>query len=957
MALGTIRGQVILDVKQAIAAYTAARTASVATVTALNRGGAVMVRTGGIMTAAGLAMAAALAYTVKKAADFERQLDFFGAVSNATAQEMEAVRVKALQLGQDTQYSAGQIAEAFIELGKAGVKPRQIVEGIGEAVASLGAAADIPLVAASNIIVSAVQTFGLAAKDATTVADRLAGAANESMVEVQDLGVSLKYAGGVAAAIGIPFQDLNTAIALLGKYGIRGSTAGTSLRQMMVGLVGNSKKATQTMKELGIITKEGANQFFDATGKLKPLPRVMDILNKSMEGLTQEQKIDRLKTMFNVRALPTVLNLMKEGAKGFDTMAAAIEKTKAAEVASARLDNLSGDVEILRGNIETFVITAGGPFQETMRGIVQGLTKVVQWFTSLDKGTQQTILKVILFTAAALTVMGAITLVVGAIMSFASAMITLIQVGGLIFSVIRTVTAAIWAFNVALFANPIGLTVLAILALIAAFVILYKKSETFRKAMQAVGRWIVSAFKAVVAWFKGLPDFFSSLWADIKSKTELVWNAIISFFTDTIPNFFSNAWESIKSIFMTGVNSVIGFFQQLPNRVSAIVSSFISSVIGFFESLPGKIGFIIGFMVGTVVRLFLNLYNSVVLVVTNIVNSVVTFFTQLPSRVWALMQQFWQVIVNAFTQVKSFITVTVPQIVSSVINWFSQLPGRIWAIMKQMAANAVAVLSKLAANVLTKAQQIYQGIVSWVQRLPSAIAGFFSNMLNQAKTKLSMLWEAAKDFASRIYTSIRDKLMAIPEVVSQAIGNAIQAFKNMVSRAFEAAKDFASGLWEGFKSGLGINSPSFIEKQMVQITDVVAEETKNLRGQIRTVQRLGNHLTKVSTMEPSDQAIATQAAASIQGTMSAEYEKFRKLQLDYSELIAASTASKQAGAVLANATATQLQPPVSAPMTNTARIVKGELDLTPSGRAFIRGVAQDTFDENSNFDASLRRMG
>lgn len=958
MALGVIRGQVILDVKQAIAAYTAARAASVATVTALNRGGAVMARTGAVMTAAGLAMAAGLAYAVKKAAEFEKQLDFFGAVSNATEADLEKVRVKALELGRDTQYSAGQIADSFIELGKSGVKAQDIVDGIGEAVASLGAAADIPLVAASNIIVSQVQTFGMAAQDAVKVADLLAGAANESMVEVQDLGVSLKYAGGVAASIGIPFTDLNTALAILGRYGIRGSTAGTSLRQMMVGLVGNSKKASVTMKELGIITKDGANQFFDATGKLKPLPAVMDILNKSMENLTQEEKIDRLKTMFNVRALPTVLNLMKEGSKGFNDMSAAIAKTKAADVAAARLDNLSGDVEILKGNLETLAITAGGPFQETLRGIVQAITKVVQWFQALSPATQQTILKIILFTAAALVMMGVFSMIIGTALRFGAAIMDMIKVFAMLGRIIKIVAIGFRLLGMAMFANPIGLIILAIVALIAIFVLLYKKNETFRKAMQAVGRFLVAAFKSVVAWFKTLPAFFSNLWENIKSKTTSVWNAIGNFFTNTIPNFFSNAWNTIKTTFSNGVNAVVTFFQQLPGRALAIVTSFISSVLAFFKTLPYKIGFLIGFMVGRTIRLFLDLHNWVVGIVARFITAIITFFTALPGKVWALLQAFWQANVRAFNLVKNFVMVTVPQIINNIINWFKQLPGRIWTFMQQMAVRAAVALIQFAASARAKASQIVNGIVNWVRQLPGLISTFFGQMVSNGKAKLSALWTAAKDFAARIYNSIRDKVMAIPGVVSQAVGNAIQAFKDMVSNAFNAAKSFASGLWDGFKKGLGINSPSFIEKQMVQITQVVGEETKTLKGQVRAVQKLGNHLTSIPTMEPTDQTLATSAAASIQSTMAAEYEKFKALQTDYSNLLAASTASKQAGTVLANATASQIAPPApAAPAPASSRMITGELELTPSGRAFIRGVAEDTIAENSSFDASVRRLG
>jgi TP901 family phage tail tape measure protein len=895
----------ILDVKQAIAGYTAARAASVSTVTAMNRGGAVMVRTGALMAGTGLVIAAGIGVAVKAAADFEKQLDFFGAVSNTTAADMEKVSEKALQLGRDTRYSAGEIAESFIELGKSGVKAQQIVDGIGEAVANLGAAADIPLTQAANIIVSQVQTFGMAAQDAVKVADLLAGAANESMVEIQDLGVSLKYAGGVASALGIPFKDLNTALALLGKYGIKGSTAGTSLRQMMVSLVGNSKKATVTMKELGIITKDGANQFFDATGKLKPLPQVMDILNKSMEGLTQEQKINKLKTMFNVRALPTVLNLMKEGAAGFDAMSVAIEKTKAADVAAARLDNLSGDVEILKGNLETLAIQAGGPLQQPLRDLVQLLTKLTQWFGDLSPQTQQLIVKFLVFSAAALILMGTFVMIMGTILRFSAAIMDLVKAGAFLIRVVMMVGTAFKALGVAMMANPISIIIALIIALVAIFVYLWKNNETFRNNIKAIWAAIKDAVSGVIDWFKTLPAFFSNLWDSIKSKTSAVWNAITNFFTTTIPAAFTAAWTAIKTTFMNGVNAVVGFFSSLPGKFMAIAAAVVLGVVTFFQELPAKLGYWIGFAVGRMIRLWLDFQVFIITTTMNIIMGVVDWFKALPGRVWTQLQRLWNFIVKAWNMVKNFMFTTVPAIINSVLNWFSKLPGRVWNYLNSMYTRAKNSLSQLATTARQKASEVYNNIVNWITKLPGRIGEFFSRTYTNARNKLSQLASAARDFGSRIYRGVIDFVNRIPGAVGGAIGNAISAFKGMVSRAFNAAKDFAGGLWSGFKKGLGINSPSFIEKQMVQITRVVGEETNALKGQVRAVQSLGSHLTKIPHLEANEQTLATGAAKALANNLAAEAAKFSALQSGYAEILAKSNASQQAGANMAAQTAAQ----------------------------------------------------
>ena len=479
-SLGTIRGQMLLDVNQAIASYTAARLAHLQTVTALRTGGGALMAAGAGIAAMGAGMLAGLMVAVNASADFERRMSYVGAVTGATTEQMDALRTKAIQLGQDTIFSAGQIADSFVELAKSGVTTEDIIGGIGQAVAALGAAADIPLDTAANIIMAAVQTFQLGADQAVHVADLLAGAANASIVDVQDLGVSLKYVGGIASALNIPIESVADALALLGTYGIKGSTAGTSLRQILVSLTGATKPATAMLKELGIITEDGSNKFFDAAGSAKPLAEIFQILQDATRGLSDEQKVAAYRTIFQNRALAAALDLTKSGAKGFADMNAQISQTTAWDVSQKRLNNLSGDIEILRGNIETLAITQGSQLQAFLRGLVQGITQMVQWFTNLDASTQGTIIRIVAITGVVLTVVGVFGMFAGAVLNMISLAIRL-KDAWLLFKTAQTaVTAGTWAMNAAFLANPITWIIIAIVALVAAFIYLWKNNEGFR---------------------------------------------------------------------------------------------------------------------------------------------------------------------------------------------------------------------------------------------------------------------------------------------------------------------------------------------------------------------------------------------------------------------------------------------------------------------------------------------
>ena len=875
--IGTIRGQIVLNVQSAIAGYAAVRAANAATTYALSRSSAVFLATGKAMVGAGLLLAAGFGVAIKAAADFEKQLDFFGAVSDSTEAQMEKVRVKALQLGQDTRYSAGEIADSFVELGKAGVSAEQIVEGVGEAVANLGAAADIPLERAAQIMTSAVQTFELAASDATHVADLLAGAANASIVEIEDLGVSLKYVGGVAASISLPIEDVIDGLALLGKYGIRGSTAGTSLRQILVSLSGTSKKASGVLKELGIITADGSNKFFDATGKAKPLAEIFQVLQDHTEGLTEAQRLSAFKIIFNNRALAAASVLAREGAAGFATMNAEIGKTTAADVAAKRLDNLAGDVEILRGNIETLLITAGGPFQEFLRGIVQGATRLVQWFTDLDASTQTLILKIIAFSAAGFLLLGTVNLVLGSVLRFVDIMMRLGSALSLVGSFLKAVALGARALAVALLTTPIGWLILAIGLLVGAFVYLWQNSEGFRNFWIGLWNKIKEITASVVEWFQGLPAWFSQTWDSIRNAFTTGWEAIVTFFTVTIPGWFTSMVTTVQTTLETWRQNIIAWFTALPGVISTWVQQAVDGVVNWFSQLPYRVGYALGLLLGTIVRVGMNILIAVNNWVTNSYNTVVTWFQQLPGRVATFFTDLYNRVDQWMIRTTNTIRQNVINAYNATVQWFQQLPGRVASFFSDMYNRANTWLVNFTNNTRAKIIAAYNAVVDWLQKLPGRVAGFFSDMYNKANTWLGTFLTRIGTWGSGVISSARQWLEQLPGVVSGAIDRAIQAFKDMVGRAFSAAASFAKGLWDGFKKGLGIASPSFIERAMVQITTVVGEETKNLAGQVKSVQNLGSRLTKVPTLEPTEQSLTTGYANALIANLARQANDLRAL--------------------------------------------------------------------------------
>lgn len=332
---------------------------------------------GGVAIAGLTALAAGFAASVTAASGFEAQMSAISAVSGATAGEMQQLTAIALELGKTTSFSASEAANGIEELIKAGVSIQDVMGGAAAASLSLAAAGAISVGDAASIAANAMNQFNLTGGQLGHVADLIAGAANASAIDVNDFKFSLAAVGAVANTVGFSFDDTATAIALLGQAGIKGSDAGTSLKTMFLSLQPSTEKQTALFRELGLITADGANQFFDATGKVKGMAEIAGTLQEALSGMTQQQKLATLETIFGSDAIRAAAVFANQGAEGFNTMAASMAKVTAEGVAAERLNNLKGSFEQLKGSVETLAITFGMALLPALRSGVDGLTNVV----------------------------------------------------------------------------------------------------------------------------------------------------------------------------------------------------------------------------------------------------------------------------------------------------------------------------------------------------------------------------------------------------------------------------------------------------------------------------------------------------------------------------------------------------------------------------------------------------
>lgn len=536
-------------------------------------------------TVAGAGIAAGLGLAAKTAMDFEKQISAIGAVSGATQQDLDMLSKKALQIGADTSFSATQAASAMEELAKAGISIPDIMNGAADATVALAAAGGVALPEAAELSADAMNAFALKAQDMPHIADLIAGAANASSISVSDFGQSLKQVGAVAQLTRTSFDDTAAAIALMGKMGIKGSDAGTSLKTMLMNLNPQTDKQKSLMRDLGLLTKDGANAFFDASGKAKGLADIAQLLQGSLKGMTQQQKLATLETLFGSDAIRAASVLSEQGAKGFNDVAAAMGKVSAEDVAAKRLDNTAGSMEQLKGSAETLAINLGMLLLPAVRKIVDGLNAAVDWFNNLSDGTKKTIVWIVGIT-------GSILLLVGVVYKIMQA---------------AKVFMVVWrALNLSFIASPIGLVVLAIIALVAIIVLIATKTT----------------------WFQ---DLWNAVWGAIKAAAK----AVADWFMNTIVPSLKTAWDQLWSIIKWVIDKIVAYFKMwmaIYQWLWGVIKSIINAIVAYFKWWMGVYKSIWNAIVAAT-RWAINLVASIINAIKATVDKVVAWFKSMRDRV------------------------------------------------------------------------------------------------------------------------------------------------------------------------------------------------------------------------------------------------------------------------------------------------------------------------------------
>ena len=482
--------------------------------------------------------------SLKAAGDFEKSMNKVRAISGATGEDFTDLRDLAQELGRTTAFTAGQAADGMSFLAMAGFKTNDILESM-PGVLSLAAAGQMDLATAADISSNILTGFGRTSDQMSSTVDILAKTFTSSNTDLVQLGDAMKYVGPIAASAGMGFEETAAAVGLLGNAGIQGSMAGTTLRNVISRLLDPSKKAANTMADLGIQAEDGSFAFLDAEGNLKSFADIMDVFAKSGASTAD------LMAVFGARAGPGMAALLGQGSGALTELTGMLETSggTADNIASTQLEGLNGAVTKLKSAFEGLMISlADSGLLDRAADLVEQLTmfvgKLTEGFRTLPQPMQEMIIKVAGIAAA----IGPVLLVVG----------KLISIFGAIVAAINPVTLIIAG------------VVLAAAALAAGFMYLWKNSQTLRDAVKAAFERIRAAVIGVIDQVKKTLEENRETLMQLRDGFKIAAQFIADKVVPIIVEFYS--------IYLTKLIQVIGFI------ISALIN-----LIGFWVKVIGKI--------------------------------------------------------------------------------------------------------------------------------------------------------------------------------------------------------------------------------------------------------------------------------------------------------------------------------------------------------------------------------
>lgn len=312
-------------------------------------------------------------------------------------------------------------------------------------------------------------------------------------------------------------------------------------------------------------------------------------------------------------------------------------------------------------------------------------------------------------------------------------------------------------FNAVLAANPIGIIVGLIAALVAGLVYFFTQTTAGKQIWQDFMTWIKNA------------------WQDISL-------------------FFTQLWSSIVQIFNSTVTAIHDFVVPIFNTIASgiqIAMNLIWSVIQIaWQLIKVTIEFVVGGIIAYI-QFGFNTWVSIIQFAMNIIKSVIT-------AVWNFIGPFIMGVVNGIKNAISVAWNAISSIISSVMNAIKAFIVPIWNSIKAAISSVMNAIKSVISSIWNSIKSVVSAAVNAIKNtvtsIFNAVKGTVTSIWNGIKNAISSAVNGAKNIVHSVFNSIKGTITSVINSIKSTVTNVFNAIKSAMTKPIEGAKDVISGI-------------------------------------------------------------------------------------------------------------------------------------------------------------------
>lgn len=338
----------------------------------------------------------------------------------------------------------------------------------------------------------------------------------------------------------------------------------------------------------------------------------------------------------------------------------------------------------------------------------------------------------------------------------------------------------------------------------------------------------IAGIIAIVKNWGAITEWFGNLWQTVKDKCSAIWDAICTFFTETIPA----AWDALVAKFQGAAEWWSGLWSQIGQFFSGIwtgICTFFTqtipqawqSVVAWFQGIPEWWSGIWQ----QVHDFFVNIWTMMMQnpVISGIVTTIQTLWQNAVTTLQGIWTGLQQIASGAWELIKNTILGPVLLLIDLVTGNFTQL--------KEDAQN-------IWSNIQQAASTIWSGIKQVVSSLAQGLVTHVTTLITGFKDTLGNLWEMAKQAASTAWNNIKQAVVTAATNLKNSAVQAVTNLKNSVSQAWNNMKSAASQAWQNIKNSV-VQTATNLKNSAVQAFQNLVSGIRNALSSLGNVVRNG----------------------------------------------------------------------------------------------------------------------